>query len=358
MRWTLSPEPRSSFLPRVRVGLVLACVGFGVAPEAYADDVDVQLAPVAMADRRPRLTLRVQKPLATARLKLDGPAPYAKTLGPAAPGAELVFELPHRRAGTMRWQGALEVRFADGATGTMPLQFETQWATPPHIRVLSSRTELIDEHRVRVVSDRPTQRVDVEVYGDDGVLQASTSRVFGPAPAEEKLVVPWVPRVPGPPLRVRVTVFDPNDVFATSEAYPWTLSIPHEDVVFATGSAEIDEAERSKLDAARLAIARETQRYQKALSVGNQQVKLFIAGHTDSVGASASNRRLSAARAQALARWFRRHEIKIPIYFQGFGEDAPKIQRPDETDEPQNRRADYDIAVDSPTGSMAGWQAL
>jgi hypothetical protein len=34
------------------------------------------------------------------------------------------------------------------------------------------------------------------------------------------------------------------------------------------------------------------------------------------------------------------------------------VPTPDETDEEQNRRVDYDIGVNSPTGSLAGWTRL
>jgi hypothetical protein len=68
----------------------------------------------------------------------------------------------------------------------------------------------------------------------------------------------------------------------------------------------------------------------------------------DTVGTAGYNLKLSQARAQSLARWFRQRGVRIPISFEGVGETALKGQTPDQTDEPRDRRADYIIADDAP----------
>jgi outer membrane protein OmpA-like peptidoglycan-associated protein len=82
------------------------------------------------------------------------------------------------------------------------------------------------------------------------------------------------------------------------------------------------------------------------------KIRLFIAGHTDSVGDAASNRSLSRGRAKSIGRWFRKHGIKIPILSAGLGEDQLLIQTPDNTAEAKNRRAEYVVAVEAP--ALAG----
>jgi outer membrane protein OmpA-like peptidoglycan-associated protein len=73
------------------------------------------------------------------------------------------------------------------------------------------------------------------------------------------------------------------------------------------------------------------------------KVRLYIAGHTDTVGPSAKNRKLSLARAQAIATYFRSKGLAVSIAVAGFGEDVPKVKTADNTDERANRRADYVI---------------
>ena len=90
-------------------------------------------------------------------------------------------------------------------------------------------------------------------------------------------------------------------------------------------------------------------------------VKLYILGHTDTVGANASNRTLSFNRAKSIGGSFRRKGVRIPILYDGFGEDALLVQTADETDEPKNRRADYILSVESPVRNSAlkpNWQKL
>jgi outer membrane protein OmpA-like peptidoglycan-associated protein len=71
------------------------------------------------------------------------------------------------------------------------------------------------------------------------------------------------------------------------------------------------------------------------------KMRLYIAGHTDTVGPSAKNRKLSIDRAAAIGKYFRSKGLAIPIAYAGFGEDVLKAKTADNVDERINRRADY-----------------
>ena len=63
----------------------------------------------------------------------------------------------------------------------------------------------------------------------------------------------------------------------------------------------------------------------------------------------------------AIGSWFRDRGLPLPIAYAGFGEDAPKVKTPDETDNAANRRADYIVAVEEPVvahGVRATWMKL
>jgi outer membrane protein OmpA-like peptidoglycan-associated protein len=120
------------------------------------------------------------------------------------------------------------------------------------------------------------------------------------------------------------------------ELVPWSVVVEHEDVNFRTDSAVIDPEESKKLDAAVEKIGAIIKRSEKFM-----KMKLYVAGHTDTVGPADKNRKLSLARARAIAAYFRGHGIALPIAVAGFGETVLKVQTPDETDERANRRADY-----------------
>jgi outer membrane protein OmpA-like peptidoglycan-associated protein len=46
------------------------------------------------------------------------------------------------------------------------------------------------------------------------------------------------------------------------------------------------------------------------------------------------------------------------VYARGFGEDVLKVPTPDETEQQQNRRVEYDVGVNGPTGGTGGWTRI
>jgi outer membrane protein OmpA-like peptidoglycan-associated protein len=137
--------------------------------------------------------------------------------------------------------------------------------------------------------------------------------------------------------------------------------VAHEDVNFRTDSAAIDPDETRKLDASLAQIDEIVKRAGRFM-----KLKLYIAGHTDTVGPPDKNRKLSLARAVAIGGYLRGKGLAIPIVVAGFGEDVPKVKTPDNTDERANRRADYVLgpAAGAPPfkgpylKARAGWKPI
>ncbi len=143
--------------------------------------------------------------------------------------------------------------------------------------------------------------------------------------------------------RLEIKVHDLVGRWVGFRLVAWYVEIPHEDVVFDTGSHEIRSEEAGKLDAVVARINAEVSAFRKMLGrtdVG-LDLKLYIAGCTDTVGATGDNDRLSRARARSIATYFRRAGVKSPIYFEGYGESLLAVSTGDQVDEPRNRRAIY-----------------
>jgi len=87
-------------------------------------------------------------------------------------------------------------------------------------------------------------------------------------------------------------------------------------------------------------------------------IKLYIAGHTDTVGAAAYNLNLSRRRAQSIAGWFRKNGLRIPIAYEGYGGIRAAGGHADNTDEPRNRRVDYILSVEDPILKATEFQAV
>lgn len=81
------------------------------------------------------------------------------------------------------------------------------------------------------------------------------------------------------------------------------------DILFAFGKAALNDQARARIAAL-------------ADEVPNK-ARLYVSGHTDSIGSAASNQRLSAARARAVADAVRAARPDLKLTVQGFGESRP-----------------------------------
>ena len=320
-----------------------------------ASPVDLVVSPSVPVGKKPTLTLKIHQDLKSATLELKSSAGRAhQTLGPKEQNGELVFTLPQTSVGKVSWTGTLDVVFDDDSTGQMPLAFQTE--------ILSAFkfTTSLDEkaHTVTVVSEHDTTRIEVEVTGDNGDTLASVGKDFDAVKAGTPMTVEWNPKTAAQPIVIHVEVHDPKTATQGTDLFPWRLEIPHDDVEFESGKSDIRAQEEPKLVTALAELERAIKRYSAAIKLEGVAVKVFVLGHTDTVGSADYNRALSDRRARAIAGWFKKRGVTVPIYARGFGEDMPKVETPDNTPEPQNRRAEYDVSVEFPSGGSAGWTRL
>ncbi|HMI86588.1 MAG TPA: OmpA family protein [Polyangiaceae bacterium] len=209
----------------------------------------------------------------------------------------------------------------------------------------------LKEHRLEVKMNRVATRVTIKVFDEAGAVLADQEHDFSRSAAGTALIVAWSPSSDAAVGRIEVFGYDEDGAYKGIAITPWSVAIPHEEVNFRRDSADIDDAEKPKLDASFTKVT------EAILTHGDLgKISLFIAGHTDSVGTSAYNLQLSRARAQAIAGWFRKRGLKIPIAFEGFGESALLVKTPDETDEPRNRRVDYILSIDEPSFKTSGFR--
>jgi outer membrane protein OmpA-like peptidoglycan-associated protein len=341
---------------------VFTCCAF-FAGVAHADDVDLRVDARAAPGQLPKLTLIVNKDLESAAIDVSGDGgsyglrARAKK-GPATSGSTVEFALPHKATGKVAWKGSLTVVFQDGASGSMPLQFSTEVVSREFRFDATSHLDLAND-ALQLTSERQTSKVEIEVYTDEDVLLVATAQTFDP-PLQPGQPVPvsWIPKKKADVLRLHLVVYDEIGSFQSADLFPYSISIPHDDVVFDSGKSVIRAEQEPKLQAALPEIERATKRFGPAMKAAGATVKLFVAGHTDTVGDAGSNRALSQARAKAIAKWFRAHGCPVAVYARGFGEDQPKVATPDNTDEERNRRAEYDVGVNGPTGGTSGWARI
>jgi outer membrane protein OmpA-like peptidoglycan-associated protein len=223
---------------------------------------------------------------------------------------------------------------------------------PLRIEVDKSKVDL-KEHRLEVKMSRQAGKVSLRVLGESGATLAEEEQDFTGRPAGTPLVVTWTPSSDATVARIEIKATDAYGYFTGVAVSPWSVVIPHEDVSFRTDSADIDDPQKPKLENAFTLLA---EILAKDKDREHRSISLFIAGHTDTVGNNGYNLKLSQARARAIAGWFRRRGVRIPIAYEGFGETSPAVKTADQVDEPRNRRVDYILSDGDPTMKTTGFR--
>jgi outer membrane protein OmpA-like peptidoglycan-associated protein len=321
---------------------------------ADAVDVSVTTRP-ELKKGLPTVHVHILEPIAGFRLKLkrsDGKELDVK--GGGKPGVTRDIELAQGE-GKFTWSGELSVNFHNGTSQAMPLTFDTElWG---QLRLTLKKEDIdLPNRKLKFSMNRPAGKAELKVLMDTGKTAFDGELPFkGEAPGTP-LEVSWPERT-GRIMKIWLKVFDTTELFDGVELSPWQIDIPHEEVQFDSGKYDVRDSETEKLDKSYGLIREAVSKYGSLA-----ELKLYVAGHTDTVAAKDYNRTLSLNRARAIGQYFKKKGLSIPVFAEGFGEEALKVPTPDDTDEQQNRRADYFISIDPPTVTNATfvpkWQKL
>lgn len=324
---------------------------------AAADTVEVSIDNRTMLGKGlPAVKVHILEPIAGFRLQLtrdDGHRLDVK--GGGKPGVTRTIDLPQGE-GVVRWTGELSVNLPRGDVATMPLEFETQ--VVGRLRFSFDKEKDIDlpGRQVRFRLNQPADRALLRVLMDTGSYAFDGEVPLEGAPAGSELKLSW-PEVPGRVMKVFVRVWAQSQQYDGVELTPWQIDIPHEEVNFESGRWDVGPNEQHKLDDSLKLISDAVTKFGALASL-----RLYVAGHTDTVGTATYNRGLSLNRARAIAQYFRKKGLRIPIFYEGFGEEALMVGTADETAEAKNRRAEYLITIDEPASRALPftprWQRL
>ncbi len=230
------------------------------------------------------------------------------------------------------------------AEGRASLSFETTVTATRGLQILLRKADVdLEARTLRFTLTNPAGRALLTITDAAGSLLHTATTDLQGAPPRSPLTLAW-PALARAAGRLTVRAFDTSESWTEMEIVPFSVDIPHDDVVFETASDLVRPGEEPKLEAA----------YQRILAAVRQhgadlQAKLYVLGHTDTVGSPADNARLSERRALAIARWFRRRGgLTIPVLARGLGESSLAVPTPDDTAEARNRRAQYIVGAQAP----------
>jgi outer membrane protein OmpA-like peptidoglycan-associated protein len=323
------------------------------APSFAQDAVDIQVRSHLLAGQgQPALLVAALSEVRDLRISVrraDGAVQVFKAARLLA-GQTREFPIKH---GVGQADYVAEVRYA-GIKNPYSIDFQVVVARPMEIRISRDTVDLA-EGTFSFVATETVSKVTVSVFGNGGdLLGEYPFDVKSPAGTTTTVRIPSAREAV---TRVRLTAYDPYGFFNGIEMTPFFVEVPHEEVNFEFGKAEIPPEEAPKL-------ARTLDRVHEALArLGNEfQARLYVAGYTDTVGSREYNQDLSERRAMSIARWFHAHGLKVRACAQGFGEDAPAVPTPDETPEPRNRRSLHVLANQPPPVSAPfprqNWKCL
>lgn len=328
------------------------CLGLMGPSPVQAADMDLGYVPSPGPGEKPALLLTPSRTIQTLFVQIEaGGRSYEFDRSNAGGGKQLRFEWP-RDTRVTEATAFIRAVYPDGFVDELSVPI--QYSYGGSLTVDLSRAEAdIKERTLSVSVSAPIERADITAYGaHKAVLDQRTVELAG---GPGQVTVPWV----GDPEEVvllEVKVHGAN-AWAGFTYSPWFLNIPHDDVLFSSNSAAIENTEEWKLEHTLEQLNDVIDKYGAVVPV-----KLYIAGCTDTVGDSAHNRELSRKRAKAIAGWLRNKGYSHPIFYYGFGEALLAVSTGDGVDNASNRRALYMVGANPPPRSAGipgvGWHEL
>ncbi|HQC45841.1 MAG: OmpA family protein [Myxococcota bacterium] len=332
-------------LKKVSINLAgfLAVTLCALCVRAQEDPLGIQIRNRVLAGvEKPALILIANLPLQDISVKItrqDGRVQkFTKKLIKMSHQQEVIINHP---ANVDHADYKAEIRYK-GLKEPIMIEFDVVSVRPMKLNITKETVDL-SQGRITFTTDSPVVKVDLLVLGENGSRIADISKEFKEAVAPGgQIEVSFTPTGDSITL-VRLTAHDPYGFYNGIEMSPFFIEIPHEEITFEFGKADILDEEQPKL-------ARTLERVHEALAkFGNEfQARLYVAGYTDTVGSRESNQELSDKRANAIAKWFKANGAKVKICAQGFGEDSLAVLTPDETPEPRNRRTLHVLANQPP----------
>ena len=307
-----------------------------VARAAAADPLTFEVSADVPLGKKPLLRITASEPALDVRCELerDDGKKFALRPGKLGKGQSVTLTVGDGAAGKATYKGTLSAQVA-GARWAEDITFDTRVRAPLDVAYDAEHLDL-DKHVLQFKPSRAVVEASLKVLGEGGKELGTGAATYDGKAGGAWLAIAWTQPAGAKVLKLELHVVAGDGVATNVDLVPWSIAIEHEDVNFRTDSAEIDASERAKLDASLAKIQDVVAKNEKFV-----KLQLYVAGHTDTVGPSAKNRKLSLARALAIARYFRAHGLAIAIAVAGFGEDVLKVPTPDDTDERANRRADY-----------------
>lgn len=319
--------------------MALMCFSWSASAGGFEYLVENQKA--AGNAKNPTLVLKATDFVEGGKVTISGGTKKSIKLKKMSPGKELRIPLKVPR-GEHTIDVSIDVRGVSDETQNIAFTFDV--ARVPEITFTVDR-DGVDTGKgvVPFKVNVPMDRAEIEFFDTDGTKIGSEVQNFGGESG--KLEITWSPtdKLGG----ISIVAYDQHGFWTSVLLEPWFIEIEHEEIIFDFGKASWQASEEPKLEKS----LKEIKSAMKKNAKFRPDMRLYVTGYTDTVGSASQNQKLSEQRARAIAKWFKKNGVDMPVYAQGFGEAALAVKTDDEVAEPRNRRALYVLGNGPPPQS-------
>ena len=313
-------------------------IALALLPAVFAGDLQLGYNPNPASNEKPALVITVPRAADELYVSCQVGAQTIEKTWTAISGGQVKKVEWARDAKVTSALCYVRVIFADGMAEEMELPVEYSFGAKLSVDLSRSSAD-IQAHTLTVNVSARVDTAEIIAYGAGKTVLEKREIPVNAGPG--KITIPWAGDASEVVL-LDVTVRS-GESWAGFTFSPWFLNIPHEDVLFDSNSDVINASEEYKLRHSLEELNDVLAKYGDIV-----QVKLYIAGCTDTMGDSASNLDLSRRRAKAIASWLRKNGYSGQIYYYGFGEGLPAVNTGDSVNEAKNRRALYLVGAAAP----------
>lgn len=319
---------------------------------AWGGELEFGYSPSLDAGEQPMLSVTVPREVSSIWVQIEaGGQSWDFERSGLSSGAQMKVHWDRNPAVTEAL-ATIRCEFADGYVESVQVPVSYRYAGRLEVDLSGASADL-EKKIISVSVNQMVERADITALGERKRVIDQRTVEIGDGPGE--ISVPWIGEASD------VVLLDvklhAGNAWAGFTYSPWFLNIPHDDVVFETGSWEVVNGEEPKLHSLKQKLDSVVEKYGSVV-----EVKLYIGGCTDTVGPSVSNQNLSQQRARAIGAWLAANGVTIPIYFYGFGESWLAQPTADGVDNAANRRAVYMVGANPPPSSAgvprARWSRL
>ena len=348
-RWlNLLKESERNFMSRCIYLLILACL-WGVPSALAQTPWSVEATYNVPVGKMGKLTFKPNIALASLKMTLSNDSsvnPQLFSTKRLGVGQSKVFSFKVPEGRTV-WTALFQASTKDSALNST-FKFEVISVRPLRVNLEKSGVDLV-KGRLHIKTNQALMNASLRGFNPQGelVLDANVD-----LPQRTGVIpIDFTPLGDNDLRRMEIKVTDAVGRWIGFRLVAWYVEIPHDDVIFQTGSASVEPSEAGKLDAVVKRVKAEVQAFRKTL--GRQDVglnlKLYVVGCTDTVGSPTDNLNLSRRRARSIAEYFRQRGVSAPIFYEGYGEGLLAIATGDNVEEAKNRRAIYVLTNTEPS---------